>query len=231
MVRPRDAAGLVLLRQRDGHLQVLLGRRHGKARFMPGVFVTPGGCLDRSDAGASGFPEMLPSPPSADRMLDSDTARRLPVFARCALRETLEETGLLIGPNAPEACTEKRTDGSQAPAWRCYSRSGKRPAFEALHVFARAITPASSPIRFHTRFFLAMTNDIAEAGPGDGELEAVDWISWSALDSLPMPSITRSILDSARAYRNALRHGAQPGLQRIVYRQGRRLTGQTQGPA
>ena len=51
-VRPRDAASLVILRQRKGGTEVLLGRRASRHRFMPNVFVFPGGRVDNADRNA-----------------------------------------------------------------------------------------------------------------------------------------------------------------------------------
>ena len=47
--RPRHAASLVLLRGNKDNPDVLLGRRPMAARFMPGVYVFPGGALERGD--------------------------------------------------------------------------------------------------------------------------------------------------------------------------------------
>ena len=41
-VRPVDAAGLVLIRTgKDGEPEILLGRRHTKAGFLPDIYVVP----------------------------------------------------------------------------------------------------------------------------------------------------------------------------------------------
>ncbi len=42
IVRPRDAASLILLRGEGRDLELLAGRRPGHVRFMPGVYVFPG---------------------------------------------------------------------------------------------------------------------------------------------------------------------------------------------
>ena len=43
-LRPKDAATLLVLDRRDdGNHRVLMGRRHMRHRFMPGMFVFPGG--------------------------------------------------------------------------------------------------------------------------------------------------------------------------------------------
>ena len=46
---PRQAATVILLRGRDESLEVLLVRRTPKARFMGGVWVFPGGAVDRAE--------------------------------------------------------------------------------------------------------------------------------------------------------------------------------------
>ena len=49
VVRPRDAASLILLRGEGKALEVLAGRRPLHVRFMPGVYVFPGGAIDPPD--------------------------------------------------------------------------------------------------------------------------------------------------------------------------------------
>jgi 8-oxo-dGTP pyrophosphatase MutT (NUDIX family) len=73
---PRPAASVVLLRRGGKHsqrdLEVLLLRRSEEARFMPGVWVFPGGSLDEADG--------------------ADVAG----LRACALRELAEEAGIEI---------------------------------------------------------------------------------------------------------------------------------------
>ena len=49
-VRPRDAASLLIYRHRGAQLEVLMGKRRPGARFLPDVYVFPGGALDKADA-------------------------------------------------------------------------------------------------------------------------------------------------------------------------------------
>src|SRR5947208_9487584 len=101
-VRPVDAAGLVLIRTgKDGEPEILLGRRHTKAGFLPDIYVVPGGRVDPADTAPSGFAETLA--PAVATALKSGGSRRPPLaFLRAALRETFEETGLLVGePGKP----------------------------------------------------------------------------------------------------------------------------------
>src|ERR1041384_3850645 len=86
IVRPRDAASLILLRGKGHDLELLAGRRPGHVKFMPGVYVFPGGAIDAEDKKPwhveSGGAHLPP---------------RLQRCARAALRETWEEVGVLVG--------------------------------------------------------------------------------------------------------------------------------------
>ena len=205
-VPPRDAAGLVILQDRGFPTQdpfVLLGRRHGRSRFMPDVFVFPGGRRDAGDRAQSGFHESLRTPPGG--RVDRATRRALAVFARTALRETLEETGYLLA--APES--ERPAPRQAGGIWRRYAARGLAPHFAGMTLLARAITPADSPIRFHTRFFLALGSRMERVQEVDGELEEVGWYpAAQALNEMPLAGISRQILTEALlARRNA---GAYP---------------------
>ncbi len=95
-VRPVDAAGLVLLRKGAAGLEVLLGRRHGKAGFLPDIYVFPGGRVEPEDA--AGDPLPLAAGVAADL---AATGRRGPsALARAAMREMTEETGLSLPARA-----------------------------------------------------------------------------------------------------------------------------------
>lgn len=191
-VRPVPAASLVLLRRTSGEsLEVLLGRRHSAARFMPGVYVVPGGRVEAEDGKDSGFSEQFrPLPPG----LDKETHNRAPAMLRAALRETYEETGLLYGAAQPSQ------GGDSLPAgdfWGHYSRAALRPAFEEISFIARAITPTFSPRRFHTRFLLGDGGFAQGQISGDGELEDIGWYPLEAISGLPMAGITRLVLEEA----------------------------------
>lgn len=73
---PRPAASVVLLRRGGKHadraLEVLLLKRTESAKFMPGVWVFPGGAVDAGDG--------------------EDVAR----YEACAVRELEEETGIAL---------------------------------------------------------------------------------------------------------------------------------------
>jgi 8-oxo-dGTP pyrophosphatase MutT (NUDIX family) len=78
IAEPRPAASLILLRRggkhRDRGVQILLVRRSPEARFMPGVWVFPGGAVD-----------------AVDRADGSDDES---AHMACATRELQEEAGI-----------------------------------------------------------------------------------------------------------------------------------------
>jgi 8-oxo-dGTP pyrophosphatase MutT (NUDIX family) len=101
-------------------------------------------------------------------------------LAHAALRETQEETGVIIGTG---------TNAAGAGA-------GPRPDFSGVSFLARAITPARVSRRFDTRFFVVAAERITGHAPiVDGEFTAVEWFSLSRAREQDLPSITRIILD------------------------------------
>jgi len=201
-VRPRDAAGIVLLRPppTEGAAPVvLLGRRAAHLRFMPGFWVVPGGRYDPGDG--RGLPGDLGGAQSvADSVIDRLNRRcsryRAVGLARTALRELWEEVGLLAADSGPLPPGTPERD--LPPAWQAYARAGRRPAWERLDYVVRAVTPPSNPVRFDTRFFVAVDPVLISDGPGDGELEDVDWFPLDRLHGLRLASVTRFVLSESR---------------------------------
>jgi len=128
-VTPRDAASLLLYRKEANRVLVLMGRRPGKSRFMPDVYVFPGGRVDACD------------------MAVGRSHARAQTIAMAAVRETYEETGLLVA-SAGNPGTVK--DAS----WQLFGSRGCSADLSILTYLGRAITPASESIRFHARFFV-----------------------------------------------------------------------------
>lgn len=160
---------------------------------MPGIYVYPGGRVGREDHLGSGYAERFPPPPVD---IDLGTKRRWPAFLRAALRETFEETGLMLAhPLSPDA-QDSQADDIQTP-WDSFFQAGAAPDFEAARLIARAITPPTSPIRFHNRFFLADGRHLLGTIKGDGELDDIGWVPLSEALRLPMAGIGTHVLSEA----------------------------------
>jgi 8-oxo-dGTP pyrophosphatase MutT (NUDIX family) len=155
-LRPKDAATLILIDHSGPISKVLLGKRHHGHKFMPGKYVFPGGGVEPAD---HHMPTAQPLDRHAEQRLMRAVKRPSPVRARAlalaAIRETYEETGLLLGAPA--------NDMSEAAAgpWAAFTRAQILPDLTAIHFVARAITPPRRPKRFDTRFFAADAGTIA----------------------------------------------------------------------
>ena len=205
-VRPVDAAGLVLLRESSRGLEVLMGRRHGRASFLPDVFVFPGGRVEAMDFDETGFGEALS--PAVAAMLSRPVSRVSPAaLARAAIRETYEETGLMLGRPASVP------PGRPVAPWGQFARLGLAPALDAMLPVARAITPTDSPVRFHTRFLWADGGLAQGEIGGDGELEEPGWRTIGEIRRLPLVDVTQFVLaEAVRRWRGAVAREAPPPL-------------------
>ena len=188
-VRPRDAASLVLHRQNGaGEMLVLMGRRAPRHRFLPELYVFPGGRLDPDDSRATAASPLRPD--VAARLARHSSPRKAFGLAMAAVRETFEETGLLIG-----APLEAEAPGPES--WQHFYRTGQAPALAHIDFIARALSPPPSPIRFNARFFV-IDGDHAEGRlGGSGELLDLDWYPLAEALKLPLADVTEFVLDTA----------------------------------
>src|SRR5438270_8542062 len=103
-IRPKDAATLILIDRSGRAPKVLLGKRHERHSFMPGKFVFPGGGIDPSDKGMAVARPL--DPHAQERLLQRfhhGSPGRARALALAAIRETFEETGLVLGMRSKAA--------------------------------------------------------------------------------------------------------------------------------
>jgi len=199
LVRPRDAATLILVDRTASPPKVLLGRRHHGHKFMPGKFVFPGGRVDALDHRLASAAQLDPRVEMRlMRGVTRPSAARARAIALAAIRETFEETGLLIGV-PPVAAPARATDS----AWAALVDAKVHPHLGDLHFVARAITPPGRARRFDTRFFTADASAITHridgvVGPNTELVELV-WLPIADARRLDMPAITTVVLDELSA--------------------------------
>jgi 8-oxo-dGTP pyrophosphatase MutT (NUDIX family) len=182
-VRPRDAATLIVFDERGREPRVLMGQRNLTHKFLPGKFVFPGGRVEPQDYVATigcHLPKTMKG-----KLLNATCGvahpQRAYAFVHAALRETREETGLIIGTNDPIS----DEDGA-----------GAVPDFSDFVFVGRAITPSRRVRRFDTRFFAVSASAITgHLGSADGEFIASHWFTLDEARRLDLPVITRLLLN------------------------------------
>ena len=193
-VRPKDAAALIVVRRDAGIIRVLMGERDRRHAFLPGRFVFPGGQLETADQRLPVATDLRPE--IRIKVAAGATPARARGLALAAVRETFEETGLLLGARA------SALPRTRSLPWRRFFGHGVTPRLEVFDFVARAITPPGRPRRFDARFFMtnaeqiAHTLDVPEAG---GELLKPVWLTLSEARAAKVIPITRCIIDEIEA--------------------------------
>jgi 8-oxo-dGTP pyrophosphatase MutT (NUDIX family) len=193
-ITPRAAATLILI-DRSGQVpKVLLGRRHANHKFMPGKFVFPGG---RIEAGDFLMPAIRDLSEVAVEKLGKHVGSK-PIkprsLALAALRETFEETGIVLGAKAAVPA-----DRSVPSHWKAFVEHGFLPDLAILQFIGRAITPPGRPKRFDSRFFAVDARHIGHKIEGvvteNSELVELVWCPIAEATQLGIPIITAVILE------------------------------------
>ncbi len=156
---PRDAATVILLRQAPD-VEAFLLRRTDALEFAPGACVFPGGSVDELD-GDQGIGWAGRSPADFAELLGT-SAERARALVCAAVRETFEESGVLLaGPSPAELVPDSAVlaqdrrallDGSVSLG-ELLGRRGLVLRADLLTPWARWVTPEFSPRRFDTWFF------------------------------------------------------------------------------
>lgn len=185
--RPRDAATLILIRRDAAQPRVLMGKRSGRHDFMPDKYVFPGGRVDPQDSRAVTYSDLAPKQEQRLRYQSRRTPR---AFALTAIRETFEETGLLIGRQA-------EMPANAPTGWQPLYDMDIAPCLENLTFIGRAVTPPYRPKRFDARFFMADAEKVLidDRPPLDGaELHDLQWVTLKDALKLDLPNVTRFML-------------------------------------
>jgi 8-oxo-dGTP pyrophosphatase MutT (NUDIX family) len=165
---------------------------------MPGKFVFPGGRLEPHDSAMSIISDLHPD---IQAKLNTRVAAPSGDFARAlaltAVRETAEETGLLLGVSRNEP------PATPGQIWAEFAKAKVHPDLGQIHFIARAITPPRRPKRFDTRFFTADATAVAHTIDGvvgpESELVELVWAPISEAARFDIPTITGVILEELLA--------------------------------
>lgn len=190
----RNAATVIVLRDRATAPRILMGQRGAKAVFMPNKFVFPGGAVDTGDAH---IPLAAPLPDLCAKRLTEDADAALAhALAVAAIRELWEETGLILG-------IPGTWDGPVPEDWQTFAATGHLPTAAPLQFHFRALTPPGRPRRFDARFFLVDADDIStdldDFDAACDELSHLQWVPLTEARSFDMPFITEVVLAEVEA--------------------------------
>ena len=198
----RDAATVLIVRDAP-ELEVLMVQRAGRLAFGANAWVFPGGRVDRGDAEHAAQVGTHLTDDDASAMLDVGAGGLAWWFA--AVRETLEEVGMLLGTPTLDAAllAELREvldrDGGAGFSSVLRDR-GVQIDLSGLHEVARFVTPLGPPRRFDTRFFLAAAPPEQVPIHDAGEITGTQWIhpaeaidAWRAGD-LTLMAVTHRML-------------------------------------
>ena len=210
-VRPRPSATLVLLRQAGFGLEVLLLKRSPRSGFIPGAWVFPGGTVDRDDADPGILSRIhgVTQEAANERLRPSVSEPPALAYWVAALRETFEETGILLHRGTgkvrdsghPSASGETPADSEAHREAEGFARSrllageaSFREILETLDLTLDAgaleynghwLTPECEHRRYETRFFAAEVQWDAQVTPHERELVEAHWLS-------PAEALTRN---------------------------------------
>ncbi|MEM7074265.1 MAG: NUDIX hydrolase [Pseudomonadota bacterium] len=190
----RDAATVIVLRDRTTQPRVLMGQRGANAAFMPMKFVFPGGAVDTGDSDVPLAREIAQG--CAVRLAEACTADLTHALTAAAIRELWEETGLILG--------QRGTWPGDVPAdWLGFAAAGFLPDAAPLQFVFRAITPPGRPRRFDARFFLidadALSSDPDDFSAASDELAHLHWVALDAAKTIDLPFITEVVLAEVAA--------------------------------
>ncbi len=203
-VRPRIASTIVLLQGPKANPRILMGQRSSRHDFMPSVYVFPGGRVDRADSYAPASGELSAR---TKTILEAAYApRKAKAVALAAIRETFEETNLVLG--TPHA----NIRNMKHKGWQGLHDTGRIADLSGIEVFGRAVTPPHRHKRFDTWFFLKHIEGELPAIADSTELLNVGWFTFDQIDTLELQRATTMMLQVLKQY---LSHDTAP--RRIFY--------------
>ncbi|MEX0698385.1 MAG: NUDIX domain-containing protein [Acidimicrobiia bacterium] len=141
-VQPRPAATVLLVRDIQARLEVLMVKRPARGYF-GGLYVFPGGAVDPVDR--TELARRVVSGPAEDHE-----------FRAAAVREVAEEVGLALTIGGVVSAPDLRGE----ELFESLDKTGVPLDGERLVLISRWVTPTYAPVRFDTRFYVAGVGEI-----------------------------------------------------------------------
>ncbi|WP_432210401.1 MBL fold metallo-hydrolase [Marinobacter alkaliphilus] len=184
----RPAATLVLTRDTENGIEVLLLQRTWEAIFLPGYYVFPGGAVNEQESEAQRHVVGVEDADISQTMsLDAGGAD----FMLAAVRECFEEAGVLlaqdangklVGADHPVHGERQALFRDEVSLAQLCAKHGLVVPLDRLAYLSHWVTPPGPPRRFDTRFFVAVAPEGQVAGH-DGQ-ETIDHVWMSPAQAL-----------------------------------------------
>jgi 8-oxo-dGTP pyrophosphatase MutT (NUDIX family) len=184
----RNAATVIVIRNKFENPSVLMGQRGVNAAFMPSKFVFPGGAVDDQDLSIDIKKSI--NEVCKNRLLKENENGSWSGLVAAAIRELFEETGQIIGVEE---------EWSEVPSnWEEFAKTGYVPDASNMSFVFRAITPPGRPRRFDARFFLIQAEELRtnldDFSMASDELSHLQWIPLKDTKNFDLPFITQVVL-------------------------------------
>lgn len=184
----RSASTVILLKEKHTTFEVYLLKRSTKSGFMGGLYVFPGGVVDSDDYGIDAWaPNIDIARDQIEKHLGGNTLSNEEAlgFSIAAIRETLEEAGVLIA-----SCKDKtQKEINEIASYRLKENLPKswfktkinkgnwKLSFSSLGRWSHWITPKLMKKRFDTRFFIALMPENQTCVPDNTETKHGVWLT------------------------------------------------------
>ena len=199
------ASTMIILDDRPD-LKVLMLLRNNFSAFVAGHSIFPGGAVDEDDKNPvwGAFSEGLSDKEAKDR-LKVENAK---AFWIAAIRETIEEAGMVVGTNDISVVQDRELlDEGKVSFSELIVKRKLSLDLKALKPVSRWVTPIGGPRRYDTYFFVAsLSNSVKASADGKEAVEAF-WITptealkrWKAKEMV-MISPTLATLKSLQGYK------------------------------
>ncbi len=184
----REAATIILVREKNKALEIYLLRRSTKSAFMGGLYVFPGGVVEVEDKGFETWGSHIDM--TADQIetrLGGKQFSRADAlgFGIAAIRETLEEAGVLIASKKNKTQRDfsniagHRLNRDLPNSWfrTKMIKENWTLSFSSLGRWSHWITPKLMKKRFDTRFFIVFMPENQICVPDDRETKHGIWLT------------------------------------------------------
>ena len=189
-VRPRDASSIIIYRENNNRYYVLMGKRPSKSKFMPNIYVFPGGAVDKIDYQVK---NIFDTPVNVNKnIIKSRSDNHTKAIMLAGIRETAEECNLYL---AKKKIISEKKNIMLNNSWDKFIKKSLAPSFDNLKYFARAITPTFLKIRYHARFFISDYTNFTGKIKSNGELNDLEWFDIEKAKLLPIADVTEFLID------------------------------------